>query len=65
MAVTTRHLMELVKPAFSTANADMKITSYIHETGNVVEDVMLGKTSVAVTTRNLKGFYQSFLSVRG
>jgi len=56
VAVTTRHLMALVIPVFSTANADLKLTSYIHETGNVVGDVIQGKTSVAVTTRNLKDY---------
>jgi len=56
VAVTTRHLMELVTPVFSAANTEMKITSYIHETGNVVDDVIQGKTSVAVTTRNLKDY---------
>jgi ABC-type phosphate transport system substrate-binding protein len=56
VAVTTRHLMELAIPAFTNLVPDVKITSYIHETGNVVDDVILGKTSVAVTTRNLKDY---------
>jgi phosphate transport system substrate-binding protein len=38
------------------ANADCMITSYVHETGNVVDDVIQGKTSLAVTTRNLKDY---------
>jgi phosphate transport system substrate-binding protein len=56
VAVTTRHLMKLALPAFSAKNPDMNITSYIQETGNVVDDVIVGKASVAVTTRNLKDY---------
>lgn len=56
IAVTTRHLMELVQPVFSKANPTMNITSKTDETGNVVDAVITGKASVAVTTRNLKDF---------
>lgn len=56
IAVTARHLMELVNPVFSKANPTMNITSKTDETGNVVDAVISGKASVAVTTRNLKDF---------
>jgi phosphate transport system substrate-binding protein len=56
VAVTTRNLMKLAEPAFAAKYPGIKISSYIHETGNVVEDVISGKTSVAVTTRTLKDY---------
>jgi phosphate transport system substrate-binding protein len=56
IAVTTRHLMELVNPVFSKTNPAINTTSKIDETGNVVDAVITGKASVAVTTRNLKDF---------
>ncbi len=56
VSVTTRHLMGLVNPVFSKANPTINITSKIDETGNVVDAVIMGKASVAVTTRNLKDF---------
>lgn len=56
IAVTTRHLMELVNPVFEKANPAINTTSKIDETGNVVDAVITGKASVAVTTRNLKDF---------
>jgi phosphate transport system substrate-binding protein len=54
IAVTTRNLMKLAEPAFRKMYPEIKVNSYIHETGNVVEDVILNKTSVAITTRTLK-----------
>jgi phosphate transport system substrate-binding protein len=56
IAVTTRHLVKLAIPSFATKHPKANITSYIHETGNVISDVIAGKTSVAVTTRNLKTY---------
>ncbi len=56
IAVTTRHLMELVNPVFAKANPAINTTSKIDETGKVVDAVISGKASVAVTTRNLKDF---------
>jgi phosphate transport system substrate-binding protein len=56
IAVTTRHLMELVNPVFAKTNPTINIISKIDETGNVVDAVITGKASVAVTTRNLKDF---------
>jgi phosphate transport system substrate-binding protein len=56
IAVTTRHLMELVNPVFAKANPAINTTSKTDETGNVVDAVISGKASVAVTTRNLKDF---------
>jgi phosphate transport system substrate-binding protein len=56
ISVTTKYLMELVNPVFSKANPKMNITSRIDQTGNVVDDVIMGKASVAITTRNLKDF---------
>ncbi|MES2775603.1 MAG: substrate-binding domain-containing protein [Bacteroidota bacterium] len=56
IAVTTRHLMELVEPVFAKTNPSTPVTSKIDETGNVVDAVIIGKASVAVTTRNLKDF---------
>jgi phosphate transport system substrate-binding protein len=56
VALTTQHLMELVTPAFCKVNAGINITSKVDQTGNVVADVMDGRASVAVTTRNLKDY---------
>lgn len=54
IAVTTRHLMKLAEPVFTAANPELNVSSYIHETGNVVDDVIMDKTTIAITTRNLK-----------
>lgn len=56
VAVTTRHLMKLAQPAFVDFYPQAKVSSYIHETGNVVDDVIMKNTLIAVTTRNLKDF---------
>lgn len=56
VAVTTRHLMELVSPAFYSAYPTVNVVSKIDETGNVVDAVITGKSAAAVTTRNLKDF---------
>jgi phosphate transport system substrate-binding protein len=53
-AVTTRHLMKLAEPAFKAKFPNAVITSTINETGNVVADVISGKGTIAVTTRDLK-----------
>jgi phosphate transport system substrate-binding protein len=58
VAVTTRHLAKRVIPAFTNKHAKATITSYIHETGNVINDVISGKTTLAITTRNLKVYEQ-------
>lgn len=58
IAVTTMHLAKRAIPAFAIKHSKSNITSYIHETGNVINDVIAGKTSVAVTTRNLKTYEQ-------
>lgn len=56
VAVTTRALMKLVEPAFSVKNRNIIISTTSGSTGDMVELVMSGKASVAVTTRNIKDY---------
>lgn len=56
VAVTTKHLMELVLPVFAAENTTIKIINEVDQTGNVVDNVITGKAAVAVTTRDLKDF---------
>jgi phosphate transport system substrate-binding protein len=56
IAVTTIHLVKLAESEFNGQYPHIKTASYIHETGNVVDDVIMGKTQIAITTRNLKDY---------
>jgi phosphate transport system substrate-binding protein len=56
VAVTTRYLMQLATPVFAAAYPAIPLRSKTDETGNVVDNVITGKASLAVTTRNLKDF---------
>lgn len=56
IATTTKALMKLIEPAFKTLKGNLNTTSTVGPTGDMVELVMLGKSKVTITTRNLKEY---------
>lgn len=55
-ASTVKGLMKLVEPAFESSKKGFEIAQTTGATGDMVEQVMSNKASVAVTTRNIKDY---------
>jgi phosphate transport system substrate-binding protein len=56
VATTVKTLMQLVEPAFKNRPKGVTISPITGATGDMVELVIAGKLSVAVTTRNMKDY---------
>jgi phosphate transport system substrate-binding protein len=56
VATTTMELMKLVEPAFESSNNSVEIFKTIGATSEMVDFVISGRASVAVTTRNIKDY---------
>ena len=56
IAVTTKPLMQLVKPAFAAKYPNVYFNEIINQTGVVVDSVITGYADVAITTRTIKDY---------